>query len=75
MNVYVKKKMQLMDVSEQYRYYIENIHNEIYLPYLSTHKSQKITKECIKKYMEMKDPRELLYIFSYFKRKYYIENI
>lgn len=39
-----------MDVSEQYRYYIENIHNEIYLPYLSTRKSHKITKDCIKIY-------------------------
>jgi hypothetical protein len=67
-NCYIYKTTNISDIEPIYFTHIYKLHHEIYLPSLSSGKTQKIYRKTVLKYFDSKDPRELLFIMSSDKR-------
>jgi len=61
MNVYVFKTNIL--VPDKYKQYVNLLHTRVYIPSIKKGNKSKITRNCVKEYLNRLNPSELLYLF------------
>lgn len=61
MNVYVFKNNIL--VPDKYKQYVNLLHTRVYIPSIKKGNKSKITRNCVKEYLNRLNPSELLYLF------------
>jgi hypothetical protein len=60
MNVHVFKNKIL--VPEKYKQYVNLLHTRVYIPSIKKGNKSKITRNCVKEYLNRLNPSELLYL-------------
>jgi hypothetical protein len=69
LDVYVCKLVEIKDVNAPFQPHIEKIHKQLYLKYIGSSKSHKITLDVIREYVQRMEPREVLYCLEHLRRR------
>lgn len=68
LDVYVLKTITMRNVNHSIAPHVQYLHKSVYLRYIGTRLSVKVTRDVVRSYVESMEPREILYLMTHHRR-------